>query len=338
MTSSGLITVIISIFVAAVLVLPLHSGEISIGMLMGFITATFSLVLMVAGELTNITGELANQREYLHDLTAYAKLSETIGATDSAVNYNAEPQYIEFRDVSFSYPDTDKIILKNLSFKLLPYKHYAFVGLNGAGKTTITKLLTGLYNNYTGEIFIGNKNLRDFTQAELKGIFSVVYQDFAKYQISLLDSILLGNPQASMKDITEILDTIGYKEIISKLPEGLSSQLGRIKANAVDLSGGEWQKVAITRSLISHAPIHIMDEPTAALDPIIESEIYELFAKISKRKSTLLITHRLGAVKLADEILVIADGKVHEKGSHEELMAKKDLYSEMYEAQRGWYK
>jgi ATP-binding cassette subfamily B protein len=195
-----------------------------------------------------------------------------------------------------------------------------------------------LYDNYTGDILIDKKNLRDFTQAELKAMFSIVYQDFAKYQIRLLDSIGIGNINgASEQDINSIIETLGLTDMVSKLTEGVQTPLGKIKESSVDLSGGEWQRIAIARSLISGAPIHILDEPTAALDPVAESEVYELFAKISKGKSTVFITHRLGAARLADEIFVIADGNVAEQGTHDELISKNGIYAEMFEAQRGWY-
>jgi ATP-binding cassette subfamily B protein len=338
MKSASLITVLISILIAGVLIAPLGSGAITIGMFIGFVTATFGLAQMMSWELTHITSELANNREYLRDLSAFGKLSETTGAEELPSAVVSEPQCIEFRGVSFAYPDTNIQILDNLSLKLLAKKHYAFVGVNGAGKTTLTKLLTGLYDNYTGDILFDSKNLRDFTQSELKAIFSIVYQDFAKYQISMTDSIGLGNVNGAREsEILHAVRTLGLDDVASKLPNGLNTPIGRIKSDGVDLSGGEWQKVAIARSLVSRAPVHILDEPTAALDPVAESEVYALCGKISKGKSTIFITHRLGAARLADEIFVIANGRVAEQGTHGELMAMAGIYAEMFEAQRGWY-
>ena len=338
MKSASMITVLISILISAVLIVPLGSGTITIGMFIGFVTATFGLAQMMSWDLTYITSELASNREYLRDLTAFSRLSETPGSADLPAVQICEPECIEFRDVTFSYPDTDVLILKNICMKLYAKKHYAFVGVNGAGKTTITKLLTGLYDNYTGDILIDGKNLREFTQSELKALFSVVYQDFAKYQIRLADSIGLGNiHSAAEEDIERAIQTLGLEEAVSKLPDRLNTPLGKIKKNGVDFSGGEWQRIAIARSLVSKAPIHILDEPTASLDPVAESEIYELFGKISKGKTTVFITHRLGAARLADEIIVIADGYVSEKGTHAELMEQGGVYAEMFTAQRGWY-
>jgi ATP-binding cassette subfamily B protein len=338
MKSASLITVLISVLIAGALVAPLGSGAITIGMFIGFVAAAFGLAQMMSWELTHITSELANNREYLRDLSAFGKLSETPGAADLPVPAVAEPQCIEFRGVSFAYPDTDMQILNSLSLKLLAKKHYAFVGANGAGKTTLTKLLTGLYDNYAGDILIDGKNLRDCAQSELKAMFSIVCQDFAKYQIRMADSIGLGNAHGPAEsEVLNAARTLGLDEVASKLPDGLNTPIGKIKSDGADLSGGEWQKVALARSLVSRAPVHILDEPAAALDPVAESEVYKSFGKISKGKSTVFITHRLGAARLADEIFVIANGHVAEQGTHSELIAMAGIYAEMFEAQRGWY-
>ena len=338
MRGSSIITVVIAVLIAGVLISPLRASDISIGMFMSLVTATFGLVQMMSWELMHVTSELANSREYMRDLSAFSKLSETPGALDLPVAYITEPSCIEFCGVSFAYPGTDLMILKNLSLKLYAKKHYAFVGINGAGKTTITKLLTGLYDNYTGDIFIDKRNLRTFSQSELKSLFSIVYQDFAKYQIPLVDSIGVGNIHGvSGEAITSAIDILGLNDVVSKLSDSIYTPLGKIKENGVDLSGGQWQRIAIARSLISHAPVHILDEPTAALDPVAESDLYELFGRISKNKSTIFITHRLGATRLADEIFVISDGHVSEQGTHDELMEKDGIYAGMYESQRGWY-
>jgi ATP-binding cassette subfamily B protein len=296
------------------------------------------LAQTLSWELNFVTSELAASREYLLDFSIFAKLSETPGATDFPAAAAAEPDCIEFRGVSFAYPGTETMILQNLNLKLFAGKHYAFVGVNGAGKTTVTKLLTGLYDNYTGDILIDGRDLRDFSQAELKGLFSIVYQDFACYQIPMKESIGLGNLYGVTKEeIEKAVQTLSFDGTVSKLPKGLDTPLGKIKADGIDLSGGEWQRVAIARSLVSRAPVHILDEPAAALDPVAESDLYRLFDKISKNKTTIFITHRLGAARLANEIFVIDGGFAAEQGTHEQLMDQNGLYAEMFEAQKGWY-
>lgn len=338
MKSSSIITIVIAVLISAVLITTLGSGKISIGMFMSLVNAAFGLVFMMSWELMYVTSELATCKEYMCDLTIFSGLSETSGATDLPYPDIYEPSCIEFIDVSFAYPGTDALILQDLCMKLYTGKHYAFVGANGAGKSTITKLLTGLYDNYTGEILIDGINLRDFSQAQLKSLFSVVYQDFAKYQIPLIDSIAVGNVRdISNTNVVEAINNLGLNDAVAKLPDGINNPLGKIKRNGIDLSGGEWQRVAIARSLVNNAPIRILDEPTAALDPVAESALYELLGMISQGKSTIFITHRLGASKLADEIFVISGGQVAEQGSHDELLRENGIYAEMFEAQRGWY-
>mgnify|MGYP000951245753 FL=1 len=338
MKGSSLITVLLSLLIIGVLLVPLSKETITIGMFMGLVTTTLGLIQMMSWNLSYTMSELANNREYLKDLTTFCALTETEGALDLPSKNTLTFESIEFKNVSFKYPDTDKYILKDFNLRLEKNLHYAFVGVNGAGKTTITKLLTGMYTNYEGEILINRKSLREYTQAELKGFFAVVYQDFAKYYISLKDNIALGNVlNTDEKAIGEVASIIGLDDVITNLKDGLDTPLGKIKEDGTDLSGGEWQKVAIARTLYNPAEIRILDEPTAALDPVAESNVYEMFGRISAGQSTIFITHRLGAARLADEIIVIDDGKVAEKGSHEKLLSQNGIYAEMFEAQRSWY-
>jgi ATP-binding cassette subfamily B protein len=340
MKGSSIIVILICILIAGVLLIPLNSKLITIGMFMGLVNASFSLVQMMSWELSYVTREIANNKEYLKDLSAFSKLEETQGAADlpDKAMGGLQLKSIEFKDVKFQYPGTDIYILNGLSFYMAGDRHYAFVGVNGAGKTTITKLLTGLYPEFEGEILINGKSIREFSASQLKGLFSVVYQDFAKYYITLRDNIALGNVNGARDDeVAAALAVIDLTDEVSKLEKGLDTPLGKILEGGTDLSGGEWQRVAIARSLVSKAPVHILDEPTAALDPVAESKVYELFGRISKDKMTIFITHRLGAAKLADEILVLKDGKIAEQGSHDRLMEENGIYAEMFEAQRSWY-
>lgn len=339
MKGASLVTVLISFLISAVLINPLGSGALSIGMFIGLITATLNIVQLVSFELSSITSEIANNREYLKDLSDFSSFAEQKDALNLPSKNKFELNSLEFRNVSFSYPDTEKVILDNCSFLITKNMNYAFVGVNGAGKTTITKLITGLYNNYEGDILINGRNIKMYTQSELKGIFSVVYQDFAKYSISFKDNIALGNINSMCdKSIQNAIDLIELRDTIQKAPNGIETQLGKIKENSIDLSGGEWQRVAIARLLVSDAPISILDEPTAALDPMAESNVYEMFRKISHNKTVIFITHRLGAAKLADKIFVIDRGKITEQGTHNELIRLGGIYAEMFEAQRSWYK
>ncbi len=336
---SSLITVLLSLLIISVLLFPLQKGLITPGMFMGLITSTLNLIQMMSWELSDTMNQIAQNLEYCKDLTAFCSLSETPGALDvPADSAGITFESLEFRHVSFRYPGTEKDILRAFNLRLESGRHYAFVGINGAGKTTLTKLLTGLYDNYEGEILLNGKELKTFSQAQLKAFFSVVYQDYARYQISLEDNIALGNVlQKDREKIRDAAEAIGLGQAIAGLPRGMETPLGKIKEQGVDLSGGQWQRLAIARALYNPAAVQILDEPTAALDPVAESGIYEMFGKISAGKSTIFITHRLGAARLADEIIVVDGGKVAEKGNHENLLSQKGIYSSMYEAQRSWY-
>lgn len=345
--ASSIITIVISISIIGFLLLPLSQKAITIGMFMGLTSATLNLVQMMSWHLAIVVRQLAQNKEYLNDLTDFMALSEREGAIDlPALNEQIIFESIEFINVSFHYPGTQKYILKDFSLKLEKNLHYAFVGLNGAGKTTITKLLTGMYDNYTGDILINGKDLHDYKLCELKAIFAVVYQDFAKYYVSMKDNISLGNTfdlnvdsnAACNARIFDVAYFMGLKEVIEKLPNGIESYLGKIKESGTDLSGGEWQKIAVSRALYSPTLVRILDEPTAALDPVAESNIYEMFGRISIGKTTIFITHRLGAAKLADEIIVIDEGQVAEKGNHNTLMSLGGVYAKLFESQRSWYK
>jgi ABC-type multidrug transport system fused ATPase/permease subunit len=237
------------------------------------------------------------------------------------------------------------------------------VGENGAGKTTITKLITGLYNEFEGEILINGVSIRLYTLAQLKSLCSVVFQDFSKYSISFGENIAVGdinifendrekllsdNNKLDFNDNIDKTDTglkikkavelFNMAEAVDKLPGKYNTALGKIKDDGVDLSGGEWQLVAMARAVMSSAQLKILDEPTAALDPIGESHVYSEFEKISRGTTTIFISHRLGSTKLADTILVVGGGKIIEQGSHNELMASDGIYARMYLSQSEWYK
>jgi ATP-binding cassette subfamily B protein len=308
-------------------------------MFIALMVAVFRLTNRLSWGVNWIVFEISRNREYLKDLTEFMKLDE-YGDAAAKPEKNMSFNVIEFKNVSFTYPETEKIILDKISFTIENGRHYSFVGVNGAGKTTITKLITGLYNNFEGEIIIDGRSIRDLTQAEIKGLSSVVYQDFAKYYISLYDNVAiadLDNP-TNRKDVENAVELTGLSDTVAKLKDGLDTPLGKILENGVDISGGEWQRVAMARSVLSPAPLKILDEPTAALDPIGESMVYRNFERISKGMTTIFISHRLGSTKLADIIYVLSDGKIIESGSHSALMAEKGVYCEMFNSQAEWYK
>lgn len=339
MKGASLVTVLLSVIIIAILLFPLSEGIISIGMFTSLAMATLNLVQMMSWELSYAISQIAEGREYLNDLSAFCALSEKQGALDLPCAADTLTfENADFIHVFFRYPGTEKYILEDFNLHIEKGLHYAVVGINGAGKTTLTKLLTGLYDNFEGEIRINGISIREYTQAQLKGLFSVVYQDFARYFIPMRENIALGN--MNLRDEAQILEaatTAGLKESIAQLPHGLDTPLGKIQENGADLSGGQWQRVALARLLYSPAKVRILDEPTASLDPVAESNVYKMFGRASTGYSTIFITHRLGAAKLADIILVLDKGQVAEQGTHETLMEVGGIYAQMFEAQRSWY-
>jgi len=336
---SSVILTIIAMIVALTLIEPVISGEMSAGIFMGIVGAVFGMINRLGWQMSQSLENISTVSEYMRDLTEFLKLSRAESALSVPDAEPIEFNSLEFCNVRFQYPSGDRLILDGLSFTLQSGKHYAFVGENGAGKTTITKLLTGLYTEYEGRILINGKELRQYPASSMKALFSVVYQDFAKYYIPFRDNIAIGDI-AGTDDESRIFDTVRLARLdqtLIKLSNDLNTPLGKILEGGQDISGGQWQRVAIARSLISRAPIKILDEPTAALDPIGESKIYEEFEKLMCGKTTVFISHRLGSARLADEILVIDSGKVIERGTHDKLMEATGKYAEMFELQREWY-
>lgn len=342
MKGASIITSIITIFIMIVLIPPVASKTITVGMFISLVNAVISIIGMMSWQLSSMTTDLTTHIEYLKDLTSFSKLSEEEDAIDLPLKEVVNFKTLEFNNVKFKYPGTENYILDGMTFTIEHGKHYAFVGGNGAGKTTVTKLITGLYKNYEGDILIDGKNIKEYSQSYLKALCAVVYQDFAKYFIAFKDNISLGRINGlktgtNDEIITSACHTMELSDVIEKLPNGIDTYLGKVKSGGVDLSGGQWQRVAMARTIINDAPLKILDEPTAALDPISESNIYMKFEEISRGGTTIFISHRLGSTKLADEIFVLGEGKVLEQGSHNELINKNGVYAEMYESQKGWY-
>jgi len=351
--STGIITFISGAIVIAILIpsaiFPDANGEIrlSIGMFAALVNAIGGISWGMSWQISNYISDVKYKIEYLKDLNKFLEFEEDENAACLPGTDIPELNSIEFKDVSFQYPGTEPYILKDFNAKLDSGRHYAIVGINGAGKTTLTKLITGLYGEYEGEILINGKELREYTQAEKKAISAVVYQDFCRYPLDFYNNIAIGNANdmQNREKIEDAVNIIGLAEAVDKLPKKYETYITKIKEDGVDISGGEWQRVALARLIVNPAPLKILDEPTAALDPIGESQVYEQFSEIinqnQKNKSTgitIFISHRLGSTKLADEIIVISEGKAAETGTFDELMAKGGIYAEMFESQSEWYK
>ena len=330
------------IFVMIVLLRPLGSGAVSTGLFIA-LTQAFTNLDIVWGFMQTVHG-LSSDAEFFKDLTGFLSLDEVRTDPGHATAVQSAPGRategppalgeIELRDLCFSYPGGDRPVIDGLSYTFRPGRHYAIVGANGAGKTTLVRLLTGLYDPDSGSILVSGRPLDHYGSAQLSRFYSVVYQNFSRYQVSLRDNITLGD---SFGPIEYAVRAAGLSGVVERLPRGLDTPIGKLDDEGVDLSGGEWQRVAIARALARPAAVKILDEPTAALDPIAESELYDLFHRVTEETTTILISHRLGATRIADEILVLDEGRIVESGSHDELMRGAGLYSRMFESQRSWY-
>lgn len=330
--AAGLITAVCVL----ILLFPTINGQMSVGMFIGLVTALMNMVGSTTWQLTNCADGIAKDVKYMSDFTEFMALPEQEGGEARPAKEAPDFERLQFKNVTFRYPNTEAKILDNLSFTIERGKHYSFVGVNGAGKTTVTKLLLGLYRNYEGSIQINGKELRDISAPELKSLFACVFQDFARYQLTLRENIALGNAHgATEEEIGRAMDKAGVRPLVERV--GPDAFLGKTDEQGIDISGGEWQRIAMARAIANPAEIKILDEPTAALDPIAERDIYENFRSISQGHTVIFISHRLGSTRLADIIYVLNAGSVAESGSHEELMDGGGLYAQMFESQRSWY-
>ena len=320
----------------------IFKGRMDVGLYIALVINIIMLVEEVIATAIVGASTISQEKEFLKDLNIVCSYKYDSSFLCQPNKKHILVDTIEFRNVSFAYPGTDRKVLNNVSFKIKRGVHYAFVGQNGAGKSTIIKLLTRLYDNYSGEILINEKNIKDYSYSDIKAMIGIIYQDFSKYELSLKDNVQIGDINALHKykndeKLFKIIDSVGLTELLKKLPQKEMTLLGKSEETGQDISGGEWQRIAIARLMMKDSDFMILDEPTASLDPIAESKLYELFSSISKNKTTLLISHRLGSVKTVDYIYVIDNGFIVECGSHTKLMHKKGLYYKLYSEQKGWY-
>lgn len=336
MKVGSILACIVTIFIITAFIVQFLNGSISAGALIAIVSAMISLIPIFSWNLSDSMMKIEECKSSLKDMTVFFGLKEET-ALSKLDELPIEMTEIRFEHLSFKYPNTDRYILKDFCFTFQKGTHYAIVGLNGSGKTTLIKLMLGLYDSFEGDIMIDQKPIRTLSRTQINSVFSVVFQDFAKYNIELNENILLGCSKPSDTSYQKILQSLEIDRLLEKLPDGAHTMLGKIYEDGVDISGGEWQKLAIARAILKDSVVKILDEPTAALDPSAEQSIYEMFQKECAHDTTIVITHRLGAAKSADIILVLANGSVQEIGNHDTLIAKNGLYCEMYQMQKRWY-
>ena len=315
-------------------------GEFSIGDLT-FLAGSFRrLRNLLEGLLTGFS-TVAGQALYLDDLYSFFEIEpEIVSPPDPKPFPVPIREGFVFEDVGFRYPGAERWAVRNLSVHLRAGEVLALVGENGAGKTTLVKLLARLYDPDEGRILLDGVDLREYDLDVLRSQVGVIFQDFVRYHLSAADNIAVGRIEAreDRERIRQAARRSLADEVIERLPQGYDQVIGKRFRTGVDLSGGEWQKVAIARAYMRDAQLLILDEPTAALDARAEFEVFQRFKDLSADKTAVLISHRFSSVRMADRILVMNEGRFEALGTHEELMAQRGRYAELFELQAAGYR
>ena len=319
-----------SFFIVLGLISTIISGNITIGLFTALITSTWAIL----NNADTLSHAVQNMRQRYLLMEHYYKFLSLPEISDGDKPLTDTPPHIVFENVVFTYPKTDVKILNGVRFEVKEGERVALVGENGAGKSTVIKLLCRLYKPDSGRILINGKDIQGLDASALRRVFSVVFQDFCKYTLTLRENIAFG-------DLTKLNDDNTLHDALKMgLADGiveLDTPLGKLEENGVDISGGQWQRIAVARACLPDSAFVVLDEPTASLDPVAESNMYHSFAEVLKNRGGIMISHRLASARMADKIVVLSDGLVTETGGHSELMSASGLYARMYESQSAWY-
>jgi ATP-binding cassette subfamily B protein len=315
-------------------------GKVTVGEL-AFLAGSFrQLRSLLEGILTRFSA-VSQGAIYLRDFFEFFDIKPKIVQSANPLPF---PKVIQqgfvFEDVGFRYLNSERWANRHISFTLFPGEKLALVGENGAGKTTLVKLLSRLYDPTEGRILLDGIDLREYDLIDLRLNVGVIFQDYLRYQMTFAQNIAVGNiNQIANRELIERSAKQSLADVLAaKLPGGYDQQLGKRFADGVELSGGEWQKVALARAYMRDAQLLILDEPTSALDARAEYQVFQRFAELTKDRSAILISHRFSTVRMADRILVLEKGELKEIGNHEELLAKGGIYAELFELQAQGYK
>ena len=313
------------------------SGTISTGDVLMYAGAIITMMMSIQAILQKYN-EINYANQYLKTYEEFIKKPNMHYDGTLPIEKRDDGEYaLSFLHVSFKYPGTSEFIIKDLSIQFKIGEKLALVGLNGAGKTTLIKLLLRLYEPTEGEIFLNGINIGKYDYKEYLSIFSVVFQDFKLFDFPL-DENIASCDEVDSEKVNEVIEKVGLSSLVEKLPQKEHTLLYHENGVGVALSGGEAQKVAIARALYKDAPFVILDEPTAALDPIAEAEIYERFDFLVGQKTAIYISHRMSSCQFCSRIIVLDKGKIVEEGTHEELIAKEGIYAKLYKTQADYYK
>jgi len=318
-------------------------GAITIGQLT-FLAGSFARLRGLLEGILSRFSQVADGALYLQDFFDFFQITPRIvrPTVGQAVRPFPRPirQGFTFEEVGFKYKNAEKWALRHLSFELKAGEKLALVGENGAGKTTLVKLLARLYDPSEGRILLDGHDLREYDPAELRQEIGVIFQDFVRFQLPAGQNLAVGRIEERQNQprIEQAAHQSLADSVIAKLPQGYDQMIGRRFNGGVDLSGGEWQKIALGRAYMREAQLLILDEPTAALDARAEYEVFERFKELTQGKTAVLISHRFSTVRMADRILVVEHGRAQEIGSHEELLAKGGRYAELFQLQAAGYR
>ena len=315
-------------------------GEFTIGALT-FLAGSFRRLRNLLENFLSGFSSVAGQALYLDDLFSFFEIRpEIVSPPDPRPFPDPIREGFAFEDVGFRYPGAEHWAVRHLSFTLRAGEVLAFVGENGAGKTTLVKLLARLYDPDEGRILLDGHDLREYDLAELRGNIGVIFQDFVRFHMTAAENIAVGQIDAAADRgrIVAAAQRSGADEVIRKLPGGYDQVIGKRFRTGIDLSGGEWQKIAIARAYMRDAQLLILDEPTAALDARSEFEVFQRFKELGAGKTAVLISHRFSSVRMADRIVVLGEGLLEAVGTHEELLAQGGRYAELFELQAAGYR
>ena len=312
------------------------TGKITIGVATQMFTAAGTFYGSMRNLLWNFQ-ELNKRANYANEYVKFMDYPAAIQKGDKHVAPG--PHTFEFKDVSFSYPGADVEVLRNINLTLTPGEHLSVVGLNGAGKTTLVKLLCRLYDPTKGVILMDGVDIKEYDYEEYMTVFAPVFQDFKLFAFTMKENILMEKSEDDTQDVTTVLERVGLAEKLSTLSNGADTVVYKhFDKDGIEPSGGEQQKLAIARALYKNAPVVILDEPTAALDPMAEYDIYRQFDTLVHEKTAIYISHRLSSCQFCDKIAVFSDKELKEYGTHAELVNKPDgIYAEMFAAQAQYY-
>ena len=315
-------------------------GRISVGTLQ-FLAGSIAAASLNLQSIFSAFSGIADQSLFLSDLLSFLGLQPTIRSQPNGLPCPRPMRWgIEFRNVSFAYPGTERLVLRNLNLTLHQGERIALIGENGEGKTTIVKLLTRLYDPTEGAIYLDGIDLREYGLDDYTSQIAVIFQDFMRYDMTARENIAIGRVSEShnLEEVVAAARKSKADDVVRKLEAGYEQMLGRRFDGGVDLSGGEWQKVALARAYLRDAQILILDEPTASLDAKSEQQVFQQFAELTQNKLSLLISHRFSTVRMADRIVVLENGRIAEEGHHDQLMARDGRYAQMFDMQASSYR